>query len=168
MFGRTKLEFLLGVLLLVTSGMLWVELNKVRSPLLPGATFSISAGKAFFLAQGTWRREDQDNAFAIQTTSLECDRATKKCHEATAIVTDVSVLPININTLEVIKWDDDFIVIRGPSSLCTEEIYTADIRAEFLAGVVTPKSGCQSSNQKPFRIRLVDGYQASKALRRGR
>jgi hypothetical protein len=95
-----------------------------------------------------------------------CDRTVRQCTEATAVIANDLMLPIDINVLEVTRWDAQFIIIRGPSALCVEETYTADIGAETLTGVVTRKAGCEDFGRKSVRIRLIDGYDASKTLRR--
>jgi hypothetical protein len=169
--GRTAVEIVMLVSLLICASLLWLEKNEVRSPFLPHYIFSHNALSGNLFVQGTWRREDGDDAYPTQTTTLECERTTKQCLEASAVIAKNLMLPVSINTLKISRWDDQFVVVNGPGALCVDETYTIDLRLEAVAGLLKSKAGCSETNEtneKPMRMRMVDGYKESQAIHYGR
>ena len=125
-FGRIAFEVLLVIALAMACALLWLEGRKIRTPFLPHYVFSYDPPTGVLHVQGTWRLEDGDDAYPSQTTTLLCEKSKKSCSEASAILADNLMLPVGINSLPTTRWDDQFIVIRGPKAVCAEEFYTVE------------------------------------------
>jgi hypothetical protein len=72
--------------------------------------------------------------------------------------------------LKVLRWDDDLIVVRGPGALCVDEIYNIQLKTQTVTGLTTQKSAqapeaCSMTSRKPKRMRMIDGYEASRTAR---
>lgn len=160
--ARLLLELFLSVALACTVFLLWMEANRVRSPFLPTFFFSHDQGRGTLFVQGTWALEDDKNAWPSQTTTIDCDRATRQCLEGTAILTglDGQLFPVSINRLELI-------VIKGAGAVCVDEVYSIHLRTQNVTGLASKKldvSGdvCSHVSSAPKRMRMIDGYEASR------
>jgi hypothetical protein len=112
-FMRIALEVALGLALFVCGAMLYGNNGKVQSPFLPHFGFSLDASAGTLNVQGTRTLIGDEIANPIQSTSMECRRSLKACIEATAEIAGDLLRPISVNTLEIERWDQDFIVVRG-------------------------------------------------------
>jgi hypothetical protein len=164
-FGRVALELLLVVALLGCGAAIYGMSKQVRSPFLPHYLFSHDVGSGTLQVQGTWALIDDEIANPIQSTTMNCSRSSKSCFEATAEIAGDLLLPIAVNTLAIERWDQDFIVVRGPKLSCVEEFYTLDLRSETVTGLASRPAGCYVAGEWPRRMRMVDGYDASWVLR---
>lgn len=170
-WGRLLFEGGLIVSLLFVGFLLWMEGRKVHAPFLPHFVFQHESDTV--VVQGTWRREDGDDANPSQTTTIECERATRRCLEASAVILGNDVMaPVIINQLSVRRWDDASIVVEGAGARCVEEVYELHLASKAVTGLVTRRRDafCDSAPgaelaRAPVRMRMIDGYQASWAAR---
>ena len=72
---RVLFESVLVLALAFTGTLLYLESTRDLSPRLP--IFVLSHDQDGLQASGTWRRDDGDDAWPSQTTSIECNRATR-------------------------------------------------------------------------------------------
>jgi hypothetical protein len=165
--ARIAVELLLASAVLVLASVVVLKSKEVSSPFLPHFVFSHDGTKGTFYGQGTWQLEDDESGLPIQSTTMRCYRQLMSCDEATVVISDNLMLPIEINTLKVQQWTADSIIVRGPTVICAEETYTIDLRTEFITGIATRKSACADEKGWPRRLRMIDGYDAS-WIRRGR
>jgi hypothetical protein len=148
--------------------------NTEHAPFLPPFVLVHDHARGTLLVQGTWALEDDKNAWPTQTTTIECDRTTLQCLEATAIITgqDGQLFPLSINRLAVQRWDDELVAIKGTGAACVDEIYSIQLRTRMVTGLVTrkPVTGendfCSLTSSQPKRMRMIDGYEASRVARR--
>jgi hypothetical protein len=163
-----------GALVVALLGMIWtasLEKNAIHAPFLPHFVFVEDKGS--LTVQGTWRREDGDDANPTQTTTIECDRATRRCLEASAVILGKDVMaPVAINTLPILKWDETAVVVAGAGARCVDEVYELHLSTKAVTGLITRKHDefCDSTpgaeiSKRPTRIRMIDGYEASWAAR---
>jgi len=115
--GRLVFEGLLILALAFTLFAWRVEVLEVRdaAPFLPPMLFL--SEKDWIQVQGTWRRDDGDDAYPIQTTTIECYRSTMQCVEASTVLLRGNVMQgISIDRFKVLRWDDD-LINRGRGTL---------------------------------------------------
>ena len=172
--ARLFLELLLVGALLLAVLLLYIDGTRGRLPILPHFVFEVSGGS--LVVQGTWRREDGDDAWPTQTTTIECERSSRRCREASAVLADnEQLMPIVINDLSVVRWDEDLLVVQGPGAACISEIYSFRFSTKSVTGLVTRKDTemCRtapsaSPGGTAVRTVMVDGYKASMAAGYGR
>jgi hypothetical protein len=166
-WGRLLFEGVMLFGLLLMGFALWVESTRDHSPFLPH--FILVPDKDTISVQGTWRREDGDDAWPSQTTTIECERSTRRCIEASAVLAGKDLMmPVSINYLSILRWDDDLIVVQGVGAQCVEEVYEFHLRTKSVTGLQKRKRNdlCDaapgaSASKEPTRLRMIDGYQAS-------
>src|SRR5262245_18201654 len=83
-WARLLVECMLRGALLADVFLLYISATHVRVPILPHLVFILD--KDSLVVQGTWRREDGDDAWPSQTTTIECERSTRRCREASAVL----------------------------------------------------------------------------------
>src|SRR6476469_2386012 len=111
-WGRLFFEGALIVGLSLTGFLLWFEGGKMHPPFLPHFSFEHDNNTASVV--GTWRREDGADANPLQTTTIECDRAMRRCLEASAVILGNQLMvPVQINQLSIRRWDQDLVVVDG-------------------------------------------------------
>lgn len=170
-WSRGLFEAILIIALLVTGFLLYVERTRVLSPFLPSFYFNHDEQAATIYIQGTWTLDEDEIAWPSQTTTIWCDRTTKKCSEVTAVLaghpshTTTSLMPATISDLQVLRWDNDLIVARGRTATCTDTTVNIHFQTKAVTGYVTPREGCGSLGVQAKRMRMIDGYKASMAAR---
>jgi len=170
-WGRVVFEGLLIVALAVACFCLYVENTRIKSPFLPHLTFSHDNDS--LSVTGTWRREDGDDAYPSQTTTIDCERATRRCTEASAVLARSDLLmPIVIHTFDITQWNDSVIIARGSTALCVDETYEFHLTTKAVTGLILRKRNdpCHSApgvaqSTNPVRMRMVDGYEEGWAAR---
>jgi hypothetical protein len=167
-WGRTLFEISLVLVLAFTGLLLWVEKTKVRSPYLPPYIFTHDEKAGVLRIQGTLTLEGEDLAWPSQTTTIECERSTKRCIEASAVLAgNEQLMPVMIHELDVLRWDNAFVVLQGPTALFADQVYNIHLQTQTVTGLTTPKrsnvaDACGLASNKPKRMRMIDGYEASK------
>jgi hypothetical protein len=167
-WARSSVEISLVLALAFTGFLLWVEKTKVRSPFLPPYVFTHDEAAGFLSMQGTLTLEGEDMAWPSQTTTIECGRTTNRCIEASAVLAgNEQLMPVVIHELTVLRWDSELVVVRGPNALCSDQVYTIHLLTQTVTALTTPKSSnvgaaCALSSNTPKRVRMIDGYEASK------
>jgi hypothetical protein len=107
--------------------------------------------------RGTWQLETKDDAWPTQTTTLHCERANRTCQEATVVITEIGLLPVEINSLAVKVWTDTFIEVCGSTAMAVSERYLIDLADKAVSGFVGPRNGedCPLTIKK--RMKMIDG-----------
>lgn len=168
LWSRNVFEAGLIVALLATGFLLYVERTRVRSPSLPAFHFAHDERAGTMFIQGTWTLEGIDRiAWPSQTTNISCERANKRCLEATAVVAGEdypSLMPTVPSELEILRWDSDLIVARGQTALCVDTTVNVHLSTKAVTGLVSPREGCGGAFPVlPKRMRMIDGRKASLA-----
>ena len=169
--GRLIFEGMLLAALSFTIFLLYLSGRQVRSPFLPHFIF-VHDGNTLTV-QGTWRREDGDDAWPSQTTTIECDRAARQCTEASAVLAGGELLmPVVLHSFSVTEWSESVVVARGSTALCIEETYQFHLATQSVTGLVSRKRTdvCNSvpgsaEAKSQVRLRMIDGYEASRKER---
>jgi hypothetical protein len=170
--GRLVFEAVLLIALFVTSLLLYVHSTSVRSPFLPHYHFAHDGNT--LRVQGTWRREDGGDAWPSQTTTVECERATRQCTEASAVLADgEQLMPVLLHIFQIIEWSESVVVARGSTGLCIEETYQFHLATQSVTGLVSRRRTdvCNSAPgsaeaKSTVRLRMIDGFEASRKERR--
>jgi hypothetical protein len=166
--ARLIIEGLLIVTLVITLSSLWLESTRDRAPFLPH--FLFVSDKDSLAVQGTWRLDDGDDAYPSQTTTIECERSTMGCIEASAVLLRLDLMQaVSINRLKALRWDNDLIVTEGVGALCVDAVYEFRLRSKAVTGLQTRNNDpqCNVPGAKPeTRLHMVDGYEESWAKRR--
>jgi hypothetical protein len=109
---------------------------------------------------GTWILENEEIAFPVNTSQIDCDRARRECLVADADVSipsldsydDRYILHLRLQTYEIISWEDGVIVARRSAARCTTEILTINSNSnevsEFVTNNDTPE--CRTLRERPF------------------
>lgn len=165
-WSRGLFEAILVVALLVTGFLLYVEKTRVRSPFLPSFYFNHDEPAATFYVQGTWTLEEDQMAWPNQTTTIWCERISKRCSEVTAVLAGrshetTSLMAATLNELKILRWDSDLIVARGQTALCVDTTVNIHFQTRAVVGYVAPREGCPNLQAK--RMRMIDGHKASMA-----
>jgi hypothetical protein len=169
--GRLIFEAVLLLGFLVASLLLYIEWTRDRSPFLPHFVFIHDKGS--LVVQGTWRREDGDDAWPSQTTTVECERTSRQCTEASAVLASEDYLmPVKLSTFQISEWNDSVVIARGSTAQCIEETYEFHLATKSVTGLVSRKRTqlCDgmpgaAEARSPVRLRMVDGYRASRQAR---
>jgi hypothetical protein len=115
---------------------------------------------------GTWILEDEEIAFPVNTSKIDCDRARRECLVADADVLipspdsddDYYILHLGLQRYEIISWEDGVIVARRSAAICTTEILTLNSNSnevsEFVTSNETPE--CLTLRERPFASRQLD------------
>ena len=161
---RSLFEAALVVALLAAGFLLYVEKTRVRSPFLPSFYFKHDEQAATFYVQGTWTLEGDEIAWPNQTTTIWCERKTKRCSEVTAVLAGrshetTSLMPATMNELDILRWDSDLIVARGQTAVCVDTTVNIHFQTKAVTGYVTPREGCPNVQAK--RMRMIDGHKAA-------
>jgi hypothetical protein len=169
--GRLVFEGVLLIALFFAGFLLYLSATRVAAPYLPHFIF-VHDGN-ILTVQGTWRREDGDDAWPSQTTTIECERAKLQCTEASAVLARGdrvdSLMPVVLNRFRATEWDGSVVVAQGSTALCIEETYQFYIATQSVTGLVSRKS-TDTCNSVPgsaeakgqVRLRMIDGYEASR------
>lgn len=167
---RGLFEAGLVIALGVTSSLLYLERTRVRSPFLPRYAFQHDETRGTLFVQGTWTLEEDKLAWPSQTTTIWCELATKRCIDATAVLTGsdsfASLMPVTISEPRVLRWDGDLIVARGQTALCVDTTYNIHLQTSTVTALQNPRNDCGDLPGPPVqrkRMRMVDGHQASMA-----
>ena len=82
-------------------------------------------------------------------------------------------MPIVLHTFQITQWNDSVVIARGSTALCIEELYEFHLTTKAVTGLISRKrnDACNSSPgaadaKDPARMRMVDGYEESWAIRR--
>lgn len=92
-------------------------------------------GNDFLTVTGTWTRTDlTDDSIAapLQTSKIECDRATNQCLEAVASVSETTLMT-DLVRYDIQSWTPDAIVLRK-DDLCATEVFTIDLNTKAVTG----------------------------------
>jgi len=131
-------------------------------------------GDGFVTVTGTWTRTDladTDDSIAspLQTSKIECDKATNRCTEAQALVSN-STLMTDLISYDIQSWTADAIVMVR-DNLCTTEIFTIDLNTKAVtgAGHTTHETDaiCASNkdDKKAWSYQLGNGFKTYWELR---
>ena len=162
-YAEVAIVLVLGIIAFIT----WRELNDLRkAPVaLPNYEFEISAGRDagnVVQTRGTWISE-KGIPDSLQTTTLECRKATMRCAESSAEVVFVEgkgVLESRLTEFEVDQWTDKEIVAKPSTNRCMTRTLSLDLvqkRAKSHVNPVTDDSG-RCKPQRERSLELVAGY----------
>ena len=172
-YFRLLLEVVGVLALALFSGSFWLGYSKGPRIILPHFAISheYDAGRLF--VQGTWTLEHDEMAWQSQATTIECYRASAACLEATAVIADDFLMPVEINRLKVTSWDREVVVIEGAGSICKTEVYQISTTTNMVTGLVSRRDNansevCGIAVAKSRRMRMIDGYATTMAARYGR
>jgi hypothetical protein len=130
-----------------------------RSVILPHASFNHDRGIGKIELRGTWQRDDSKDALPNQTTTIECWRSENFCIEVTAALADTGFMPLDINRMKVVSWNEQVVVVCGSTGLATSERYVIDVKLEAVSGVVGPKSeGDICPKTINATLKMIDGH----------
>jgi hypothetical protein len=164
---RLLFEVVLIVALIVSVFAVQQGSTRGHSLFLPHFIFAATA--ASISVQGTWRLDDGDDAYLNQTTTIECERSTMRCIEASAVLLrDDLMQAVSINRLKVLRWDDDLIVTEGVGARCINATYEFRPAVKSVIGVQTRRDDtpCNTPDAKSVtRLHMIDGYEESWAKR---
>jgi hypothetical protein len=135
---------------------------KSRRVILPHASFSHDQKLGYIEARGTWERDDKEDALPNQTTTIECWRSESTCTEVTAALADTGFMPLDINHLKIISWNEQVAVVCAARALTTAERYVIDLKSRSVSGGVGPRregSPCPTEIEATFK--MIDGYYRS-------
>ena len=125
------------------------------------------------LVQGTWSLEDEEIAWPAQSTTIRCERKSGTCFEATSVIAKDFMMPIDINLLQIKRWDRQMIIIEGAISACNREIYQILLATNMVSGLVERREDaspalCSLLSKNNRRMRMIDGYKAASEARYGK
>ena len=111
--ARLIFEVVISLAFVVSAVFLWSRIQAEGNLLLPSYSFDYNLEADQLYVQGTWRLQDDVNAWANQSSTIHCVRKTNSCAEATVWLTTSNVLmPVAIYQLPVLRWDSDIIIIQ--------------------------------------------------------
>ncbi len=136
---------------LTVIGILWVgnlyvdlQVPVAMSTLVEVNTFGDSVS-----VSGTWTRTDLDGdtiANPLQTSKIECSKATNRCTEALASVStsDPHLLTADLTEYDVQSWTPNAIVM-SQDGICATELFTIDLNTNVVSGI-----GHKTNQNNPF------------------
>lgn len=162
-YAEVAVVLVLGIIAFIT----WHELSDLRkAPVaLPNYEFDISTGSDagnVVQTRGTWM-SPAGIPDSLQTTTLECRKATMRCAESVATVVFVEgkgVLESRLTEFEVDRWTDKEIAAKPYSDRCMTRTLSLDLvqkRARTHVNPVTDDSG-RCRPQRERSLELVAGY----------
>lgn len=162
-YAEVAVVLVLGIIAFIT----WRELDQLRkAPVaLPNYEFDISTGSDagnVVQTRGTWIAEN-GVPDSLQTTTLECRKATMRCAESAAAVVFVEgkgVLESRLTEFDVDHWNDKEIVAKPYSDRCMTRTLRLDLVQKRATSHVNPITD-DSNRCRPQRERsleLVAGY----------
>ncbi len=141
---------------------------------LPNYQFDVTgdADQASVETRGTWIAE-QGPAAPLQTTTIQCRKASMQCQESSAVLAFVgehAVMESAQSTFDIDHWDDKEIVTKSSRGACVDRTLVLSLlekRASVRMSAGRNEGKCTES---PARVlELVAGYRVRRdALREAR
>ncbi len=94
----------------------------------------------------------------MQTTTLQCERARQTCLEVTVVLSEVGLLPVEINSLAIKSWTNTVLEICGSTAIATSEHYMIDLVAKTVSGSVGPRNAADCPTRIQKRMKMIDGF----------
>ncbi|MEZ5817175.1 MAG: hypothetical protein R3D44_08850 [Hyphomicrobiaceae bacterium] len=132
------LKGILVVLLVSYAGVCTLVLasREDRRIALPSYQFDHDAKSGSFEMTGTWKLDEAELGYPIQSTTIRCIRSNNVCIEATAVIPEGSLLmPVSLEFLSIDKWDSDSLIFRGRDGQCFDMVYSAAFATKSVTGL---------------------------------
>lgn len=152
----------------------WDELGRRARRLEPIPIYLGSASVIAFgdlaKVEGTWVFDSDDpvytQAYPIQTTTIECNRRTGTCTDATAVIgyeADSAILSVYLDIWRITKWSDSEIVAENDQAECMSYTLSINLPTKKVSAFRRGKgtAGCEAFSTSPQITRLVDGLDVS-------
>jgi hypothetical protein len=143
----------------------WRELTSLRKTpvMLPNYEFEVTGPPEAQVVQtrGTWIPAERVPE-PLQTTTIECKKASMRCVESAAQVVFVDgrgVLEATQTEFEVDRWTDKEVVTKVLEGRCGTRVLSFDLaqkRAKSKVSASIPKSTCREAPERS--LDLVAGY----------
>ncbi len=166
-FGEIVAVLGLGTVAFIT----YAELRDLRkAPVaLPNYEFELSRDGDAVQTRGTWISE-KGLPESLQTTTLECRKATMRCEESAAAVVFVEgkgVLESRLTEFEIERWDNREIAAKPIADRCATRTLALDLVQKRAHSHVTPKkdpeANCKDAPER--NLELVAGYKLREQAR---
>jgi hypothetical protein len=139
---------------------------------LPSYQFEVAgdAQNPVVETRGTWIAEQGPPA-PLQTTTIECRKASMQCQESSALLVFVSgnaVMESALTTFDIERWDEKEIVTKPVRGSCADRTLALNLVEKRAINRFSPSRGEGRCNESPARaLELVTGYKVrSEALRK--
>jgi hypothetical protein len=143
----------LGLIAILEAGLLFLFIN--QDPIhLPGSYFDHNEKIELFHAHGPWSLVDDNLAWPKKSSTIHCHKSQKLCVEATAIIAEKILMPVNVVYLDIVRWDADMITARGNETDCLRLEHSYDLKKKLAFG--TSKSICRGDGEEK-RLLLKNG-----------
>ena len=170
--GRSILWILVGLVgsvgILIAAMGLYVK-SQVPVSLRSGGTVYVGMwDEGYVAASGTWKIENQKQAFPLQYTEMKCRRSENFCTSATAEIGFYDTLTVDTNYYGIAKWTADTIIITSSAS-CVDYTYTISRSSQRVIGTRNPKAttneACPSGvGKEVLQLSLADGAKVQSEL----
>jgi hypothetical protein len=127
-------------------------------------------------AAGTYQFQNQDMAWPLQTTQIQCIRSTMQCNEVTATVGATvdnpghGLLSLYSSTLTITKWTDEELVAEDDTPLCVAYTLTINLIKKDVRKYKREKGakGCEDHKLEGGAqlLELVDGFNLGMEINR--
>jgi hypothetical protein len=159
-YGEAVAVLGLGAVAFIT----YAELRDLRkAPVaLPNYEFEMSRDGDLVQTRGTWISE-KGLPESLQTTTIECRKATMRCAESAAAVVFIEgkgVLESRITDFEIERWDKREIAAKPAADRCMTRTLSLDLVEKHAHSHVTPTrdrdARCKDAPERT--LELVAGY----------
>lgn len=166
-YGEIVAVLGLGTVAFIT----YAELRDLRkAPVaLPNYEFEVSRDGDAVQTRGTWISE-KGMPESLQTTTLECRKATMRCAESAAAVVFIDgkgVLESRLTEFEIDRWDNREIAAKPIADRCVTRTLALDLVEKHAHSHVTPKkepeANCKDAPERT--LELVAGYKLREQAR---
>jgi len=114
----------------------------------------------YVTAEGTITIDNDRQAFPLQVTKVRCYRDEKVCSGATAEIGYGKMLYLSVFRHDILLWNNTTLIFREDAN-CVQYVYTIDRTSQRVVGTRTKKpnvSGCESIQERPLSLSLVNGF----------
>lgn len=120
----------------------------------------------FVAGSGTWILPNEKMGVPEQTSKINCDKKTKTCTEATALVTGDGGnrrLSVDIETYEIERWDDHGLVTkpRETGFGCARYVRRINRKQKSITGIrstIADDGVCKGVENRELYMSLTDGF----------
>ncbi len=130
---------------------------------LPSSHFFLDYwDKGYMNVSGTWTSETDIDG-SLQTSSIECEKATMSCEDATAKFSQAitPLLDLAVESYEITRWDEQFITYQKAFQ-CVTYKYTIDRANKTATGIrerlASAAPNCSYVQENEINLILKDGF----------
>jgi len=160
-----------GTLLMGELETLFNAMNMLEPPQisLPNKMIISIQEHGIISAEGTWKFQNGDQAFPLQTSKITCVKQTRNCQIVTANVSilnnsdDNGHLNIDVTDWAITRWTDTEVVAENDNPVCVSYTMTINFQKKEAFQFRRGKGGeqCKDFAEKPQILVLVDGFNVS-------